>query len=628
MTSKKKSSNKLNENPELKKESKDWADSFHIKELDLFYRKDKNGIWYDVEGFRVASPFMIKGNYLISLNGKTILNSIAFRGKSLFTSIKKKLVQLDKIVFDEKLIPINYLGHKVTEIGQNYIEFSDNIIQEIQINQHRKAFISIEDGTPFLIENHEITEHVATINESNLRFEVFSDGQNNYWLKSNSIDVLRIDEDPINIDPDSIVSFNDKLLAKAYKHRRPHEIFYINLENLETFIIDDISKESIIHIGKVGEEILGDNMHNIQTENKSFVYNVDKKEIYKPESLEFTNFQIKPMVGFESHFCLIILKDKSFVFDKTREQLLELEDRIISHISSKIGDKLLNARDENNQSLVLDARRGLDEISLAYSESKIILKVEKPVYPLGRRILQYAHISTLGGQEKRYIDLNTEELMVFTLPSELRSYPEQPNPSLYAGRPVISIDFDNPIRVEEVTFLNATFISFTDRIEKLLLQENNGEPLHFVGPKHRNELVSYLNSKSLEKAYFLGDNRLITCTSLDEAGLTQQLLFSIKQHNSWLAFNDQFLPILKDIIEMKADAAWEYYLLELREKKKEREFLVIEKEAPYRILVEKKSNRYQPKILKSNSPLPQIPEEVSAFKKLFFEDPGILINFN
>ena len=105
----------------------------------------------------------------------------------------------------------------------------------------------------------------------------------------------------------------------------------------------------------------------------------------------------------------------------------------------------------------------------------------------------------------------------------------------------------------------------------------------------------------------------------------KELLFSFQKKTSWLSFNDSFLPIFKKIIIFRRAQLWNYVLFELRDTFSSGEYIAVEKEAPHRILVEKKRGDVRPKIIKASDKVLRTPEEFSVFQKLFYwRDPGFL----
>ncbi len=612
----------------LQKESKRWKDTFHIPRLDLFYRKDELGIWYDHEGMRISSPFILKDQFLISLNGKVYKESIAFKNQKIYSNKQNKLVQVGKIVFDELLEPLLFQGRKITAIGHKTIEFSeDDALQEVILGRETKAFIHLSTKKAFLINNKTMKQHIASIALRENKLEIFSDGQSLYAVVGSSKNVLNLDDQIVRIKSPSMIQLGSFRLIQAFAYPGSDSTFYVDLDHLASFQLESLKHETIQHIDPEFVEINGQKWYNLQTDLRQLVFNPDKQIFYQSKSTEGFECSFKKLEGFEQHFCQVFLKDQKYIYNKTTEDILQVGNMNIRDIITLPHQKLLNAQNELGENIVLDARAGLHQLQLAKSQAKSILSVLGEAQALGSKILQRAEIATLGGHETRYIDLNDADLSIFTLPKDLKSYTEQSNPSLYSENPILNIDFNNQIQIDQHTFVSAQFLSFTDRIEKIILQCSNGEPLHFVGAKHKNELVSFFIEDSLKKEYYLGKNRMIQCQTLDEAGQQQQLLFSLDQLNSWLPFYDSFLPILKNIVEIKDATDWDYYLFELRERHKENHYIAVEKEAPYRILAERKASNVVPKIVKSSNMLLQIPEEVSALRKLFLNDPGILIQF-
>ncbi|MDA9774193.1 hypothetical protein N9B82_04475, partial [Saprospiraceae bacterium] len=267
---------------------------------------------------------------------------------------------------------------------------------------------------------------------------------------------------------------------------------------------------------------------------------------------------------------------------------------------------------------------GIDSCSIAKSRHRRVHHANGKPFTVSNKILQKVQIETLGGQIERIVDLDTEDLELFLLPSDLKVYPEQEMISGYAERAIVDVDLDHKIVLNDTEILPAKFESFTGELLPFVLVLSNGRPLHLVGDGHRNELVSTINPAEIKGAHFIGDHQMIPATTLTEDGKKNELLISAKEMNSWLTFHEGYLPILKKVLQLQG-GKWEYNLFELRESRGEAEYLVVEKKTPYRLLVENKGGKHSPKIVKRGSAELKVPEQISRLKKLFVEDPGYLL---
>jgi len=315
------------------------------------------------------------------------------------------------------------------------------------------------------------------------------------------------------------------------------------------------------------------------------------------------------------------------LFYKKQHKIIRLgeEELEIKEVFGGVGQKLINALTTNDEKIVLDARKGFDHLSIAKSGDRRIVEVLDIPTSIGNHVLQNAQLQTLGGAESRVIDLNKEDIAVFTLPENLKEQPEGNITSSFQGNPILSIDFKKQIKIESERFIIGQFLSFFGNVHPVILQMKNAKPLHLEGAGHRNELVTHLKTVTLEKAYYLGVHRMIGAATLTEDLKENEILFAIDIKKSWLSFYDGYLPILKKVVELTDETDWEYLLFELREVSKTIEYIAVEKKAPYRVLVEKKRGKPIPKIIKSKEKVLKTPEEISAIRKFFLVDPGYLM---
>jgi len=95
-----------------------------------------------------------------------------------------------------------------------------------------------------------------------------------------------------------------------------------------------------------------------------------------------------------------------------------------------------------------------------------------------------------------------------------------------------------------------------------------------------------------------------------------------------LPFYDNYLPIFKQIIEVSDDLSdtWDYHLFELRELSKDKEYLAVEKNHPYRILADRKNGEFRPRIVKSKKKSIISPDELSSLQRFFYADSGFLVD--
>ena len=188
--------------------------------------------------------------------------------------------------------------------------------------------------------------------------------------------------------------------------------------------------------------------------------------------------------------------------------------------------------------------------------------------------------------------------------------------------------FDQEKNIAGKTFIKADFGSVTGKIYSVILDKDSGSPLHLQGLGFRNELASEWLEYTLDNEFFIGENRIVGVKTISEDLKEDELLFSVQQLVSWLPFFDDYLPIFKQIIEVPDNVSetWNYHLIELREISKNKEYIAVEKVAPYRILADKKSGEHQPRIVKSKSKSIKSPEELNAIQRFFSIANGRLVD--
>ena len=232
----------------------------------------------------------------------------------------------------------------------------------------------------------------------------------------------------------------------------------------------------------------------------------------------------------------------------------------------------------------------------------------------------------MAGRIKRVIDINKPSLSIYTLSSSLKEVSDQEKSSVFAGNKLCYISPTENTVIENEEFVNARFEAYSGKEFSLIINKKTGEPLHLEGIGHKNELASSWVTYTLDNSFFLGKNRMVGVKTISEDLKENQLLFSIKKLTSWLPFYDTYLPIFKQIIEIEDSVSetWDYHLYELRESLREKEYVAVEKKFPYRILADKKSNQFFPRIVKSRTKSIRSPEELSTIQKFFLAEKGIL----
>jgi len=405
------------------------------------------------------------------------------------------------------------------------------------------------------------------------------------------------------------------------------ETKFMDLHRQSTFYLPEWEKDLILTIDPKSVMINEENCWNIETTQKQFVYNEKEQKIVTLNNKTLFPIKISDLENFENYFGSALLGNIEKLFSKKSKHTLQIgKDKIeLETIHSTPDLPLLNAMDIDGQKRVIDARKGLENIDQAMVGDQEVVQVFGTPFQIGNSYLQNALLKTLGGTEKRVLNLSKENLSIHTLPNDLVADAINKIPSVYCNSPIHELDFKNIIEIEGEEFIEGKFIPFREDLSSILIQRKNNRPLHLEGGGHRNELVSNFNQMTISDSYFLGEDRMVGAYTLTEDYQPKELLFSFQKKTSWLSFNDSFLPIFKKIIVFRRAQLWNYVLFELRDTFSAGEYIAVEKEAPNRILVEKKRGDIRPKIIKASDKVLRTPEEFSIFQKLFlWRDPGFL----
>jgi len=601
-------------------EAKDWADYYFEPYTNSFYRKDERGNWYDIEGYRLDTAIFLKGDVLCSLLGKVSKKSMSFKYQEVLISPRQELIQVGKLVYDNRLELIHYFGEKITGLGAKNISFGgSDVLQEIYLGLNQTAFINEFTKEPFLINNEEVTRHVQSVQKGKHRYEVFQSRTREYVIEDRSDCMYCLEEEPVHFDWSTYLTINKQPLALVKKQA---DAFFIDVKTKQPFLISNI-EERIIQIDLTPISIEKEFCYNIKTPNLSFVYNATKDEIFTLDSETIQPEKLEIASNFDNYLCYATINEKRNLFYKKQNKLVQLgkEALTVSQIDSPPKDKLLNALDTEGQPLVIDARKGLSDLQLAAVEAQKIVEVFDQPHTIGNKILQNVLMQSVGGNVPRVINLNTEQLSLFILPIDLTENTEQAIPSNFAANPIVSIDFESPITIGVHSFLAAQFLSFLDQIHPLILQHKNGRPIQLDSVGHKMELVTGFDKGTQNQSYFLGEHQLIGAHTLTEDLKEKELLLSLNTLGNWLPFYDAYLPPFRRVVELQGAANWKYLLLELRGVASTVEYVAVENQPPYRLLVETRRGKPIPKIVKSTEKVLKSPEEITAIRQFFLLDP-------
>jgi len=605
-------------------EANEWADYYFEPHTSNFFRKDARGIWYDIEGYRLDCPVFKIGSVICSLHGKTSRESLAFKNEHLIVSPGERLIQVGKLVLDVNLDVVLFFGEKITGLGSKYISFGEtDVLQEVRLGLNRYAFVNEYSGEPFLINNEEIVAHMATVEKGSHHYEVFRSGNRTYVVEGASDAVFQFEGKPALVDLDSFLLIGKSELVCVEVNE---ESFYIDVNSKELFGLDVLDNEKIRYIDPVCCRVGSDSLHNVKTDRLNLIYNISQKNIYTINEDKIQPDSLVDVPGFEAYYAYADYDgDRKLIYKKHNCVVQLGKDEIeVKSILSTEKSKLIVAKNLRDEPIVLDARKGFDQLELAVVGEQLLVEVLGEPFKLSGTILQNVMLKTLGGSTPRVVDLNNEALSIFTLPSNLSVYPDQYAASGFQNNEICKVDYEKPITKGDTKFYPADFISYFGNSHSVLLYADSGKPLQLDGAGHRNELVTGFNMKTFDENYFLGEHHMVGAYTLTEDLKENEILFSLNDFNSWLPFYDAYLPIFRRVIEAQNSDGWNYLLFELREISGEIEYAVVEKEAPYRIWAIKQGGKPAPKLIKQKEKDLKSPEAVSKIRRILLLDNSYL----
>ncbi|MFK7981118.1 MAG: hypothetical protein AB8G86_14115, partial [Saprospiraceae bacterium] len=594
------------------KDAANWADFFIEPHTHNFYRQNERGNWFNIEGNKLATPVFLLGNVLVSLIGKKSKKSLAFKGVNLLVSPNFRLIQAGKVVFDNQLNAISVFGEKVTGLGKKHIVFGDGtILQEVLTGFKTSTFVNERTLQPFLINDEQITQHVKTVLKNGQRYEVFRTETSEYVLLGATKTCLHCDGEKVKINFNSYVKMGQQELVKCTGKNGSR---YMDLRTQSAFALKEVSEETIVFIDLETLNVDGVILRSMATATDRFVFNETDKEIFKLNKGTIQPNAVSEPQYFREYLGVADIKGEQKYFHKKQKAILQLdvaEIEIATILTQKDNHKLLNALSTKGEKIVLDVRKGFDHLERAYANGQAITEVYEYPRNVGRKMLQNAALNTLGGTEKRVIDLNANQLSIFTLPQNLSADPAGISPSLYQGNPLIELDFKHPIKLMGEAFFKGTFLPYHDTPKAVLIQEQSNQPLHLEGNGHKHELVTaFVPSTTIDK-YYIGENRMIGAKTLKEDGQEGQILFAFQRKTTWIPFNEAALPVTQNVVKVNTPGDWDYLLFEVKDVDNTLKFMVVEKQAPHRVLVERKKGKEQPRLLNKKAVLPlKLPKEL------------------
>jgi len=600
--------------------SERWADYYVDPFLFAFYRKDIKGYWYDMEGARVISTFILKGDVLTSLKGKTTVKNAIFRDQKLYTSPDMELVQIGKVVLDEYLTAVTYQGQRVTSLDNSAVKFENGTVyQGIKLGINETAMINEKTKEPIVINGESLMSFINTVDLGNNKYHVFKSEKRDHYLNSKNAKPINVQEKEFSLYPSSFIQLDEfEIVAIKTKDSR----YFYDLKHDTPFQISELGDAYITKAARSNVPMENVELINISTKKKSVVVKSNDLSIYTGQDDGLDIEKIKNVPGFEGIFAMVTIKGKQHLYSLNTEKVIYVDNLSIVGVEGHAKNKLLNAVASNGERVVIDLRRGFNDLNFALSDGDYIIQTMSEPHEIGSKVLQNVKIQTLGGNKECVIDLNSSELSTFTFPYDMVVFSDVK--SVFARTPLVSIDFEKVITIKSKKFLTAKFRAYDDTLHTAILDHTNGRPVQMDGLGHRSEIVTGFLDYSLKSVYKLGNHRMIGVSTLKEDLKPDQLLISIDSMTSWLPFSDGYLPIFKKVVEVDDVGAWDYHLFELRELSKDKEYIAVEQIKPNRILVQKKGKKNVPIVVQSKEKILKSPEEISMIRKLFFEDPGVL----
>ncbi len=616
----------VNDQNKIVEDSSKWHDHYFDELSNGFYRQDALEHWYDIEGFKMQETVFLKDDVLTCLNTKKSKQSISFKNQPIYISANKQLIQVGKVVLDLELKVVKYFGEKITGLGNVNISFGENdVLQEVKLGLEAKAFINEFTHEPFVYGDDIIVRHEGGFQYGQTRVEIFHSNKNAYALQGSSNNFLSFNGKPLQIDVNKYVHFNNSELVQASDGNTN---FFFDLIKNRPFQLPQNEDINITELDNKYVRIGTEKMFNVSGPRHRFVVSEKTGQVFSLDEGSIEPEKLEDPEILKQYFGFATIDGQRKLFSKKHGKVLHFGVNAleVSEIKSSTSEKLINAIDTNGNKLVLDLRSGFDDISLATTGGDKIFEVYGAALNIGNKTLHHVFVETLGGNTKRVIDINQKELPCFTLPKNLKQISDQEILSVFAGNFISGIEEDKTV-IDGKEFVSAYFESFSGKHFPVILEKASGQPIHLEGVGHRNELAMSWVEYSLSNTFYLGRNRMVGVRTLTEDLKETELLFSIQQLSSWLPFYDHYLPILKQVIEVKdaMNASWNYHLFELKESAKEKEYIAVEKKAPHRILADKKTGSYHPRIVKGKNKSVRSPEELNTLQRFFYTDTGDLV---
>jgi len=602
-------------------DSENWIDYFLEPIKGQFYRKYPSGEWFGIEGYRLWPTVFLQDDVLVSLEQKTSRQSVAFIDKKIVISAGHCLIQAGRIVMDRLLTIISLYGEKVTSLGNQSIAFKNGErLQEVQVGLHQKRFLFEKTGRPYFINDELITDYLGAVELDAHHFELFASTQNKYAVRNDSSEVFCCEAQPIFLIAETFTKIKNTSVVAC---QRNADQFMINLDGTP-LRLPGLPEQLIEAVEDSVFQVHQSKVRNICVAGKNQVYDETADQIFT------INDQQPDRIADPEHYHTDIgiayFGKEAKLFLKKYRILLELPNGTdIREITSGPDQKLLNAIDENGQSVVLDIRKGFINLAIATVDDEVVSEVFDQPRKMGLITVQNVALKTLGGQTDRVVNLDEPALKLFTLPDKFTTVLASDDASLFQSSEILRIDYSALIELGDMVLVKADFIAYTDASFAVLIDQITGQPLHLEGANHKIELVTGLLPATLKKEFFIGAHRMISANTLTEELQARQLLFALDSRKTWLPFQDNVLPAFSKLIDLRGTTSWGYRLCEIANRNGKRELVAIENKPPYRILVEKGRSGMKIKLIDRNEHKLRTPQERNLFLKIFMRDPGVLV---
>ncbi len=602
-------------------DSENWVDYYLEPIKGQFYRKYPSGEWFGIEGYRLWPTVFLQDDVLVSLEQKTSRQSVAFIDKKIVISAGHCLIQAGRIVMDRELNIISLYGEKVTSLGNQSIAFKNGEqLQEVLVGLHQKRFLFEDTGKPYFINDELINDYLGPAKLGAHYFELFASDRNKYAVRSDSSEVFCCNDQPVFLIAETFTSIKNKSIV-ACQQKADKFMIYLDGTPLR---LPGFSDHPIEAVEDPVFQIHQSRVRNIRVAGKPQVYDETAGAIFTID--DQSPDRISDPQHYSTDIGIAYFGEATKLFLKKTRTLLRLPDGTsIQEITSGPHQKLLNAKDENGQPVVLDIRKGFEYLTIATVDEKIITEVFDQPRKMGLITVQNVAVKTLGGQTDRVVNLDEPELELFTLPDQFTTVLALEDASLFQSSEILRVDYSSVTELGDMVLVEADFIAYTEASFTVLIDQITGQPLHLEGANHKIELVTGLLPTTLKKEFFIGRHRMISAHTLTEELQARQLLFALDSRKTWLPFQDNVLPAFSKLIDLRGTTTWGYRLCEIANRNGKRELVAIESKPPYRILVEKSRTGAKIKLIDRNAHKLRTPQERSLFLKIFMRDPGVLV---